>query len=524
MSFIDELKRRKVLPTGAAYIVGALAVWGAMDFAAEAFSLPSWILRNIVLASIIGFPLALAAAWFFDLRVESDTGRDTADAPHVVLKALGLAVGGGLVAFVLLALVLARSVPVGTVHEAIPGFGGRGAIAVLPFEDLSADGTNGHFADGIAEEILTSLQGWGLFPVISRGSTFGYRDQDVDTPTIASQLGVRYLLTGSVRRADEAVRVTAQLIDAEHDTQIWADRFDGDLSDIFAVQDAITEEIVTAIAPEITRSEMRRASVARPSDLEVWELGLRAQALILEGTHESALEALSLLELALERDPGYALAHARLAEITHNASNNLSREVGDDAAVAAMDEALVHARRAVELSPGLVEGRIWLGHLFLHHRQIPEGLAELTEAVQLNPSHAQARAEFGFGLAIQGEVDEALRELAMAFRLSPNDPRNDRIRSFEALAHLYAGNYAEAIRSARGVIDTAPDSPVMLIPRIVEISSLVREDRLEEARQRASEFPSYHGPVDWPAIARGAWTQAELDRVQADLRLLGMLD
>jgi len=524
MSLTAELKRRRILGTGTAYIVGALATWGAVDFAAEAFLLPGWILRATVIASVIGFPMALTGAWFLALRGGRDAQDTQADAPRVVLKALGLGVACGVAAFMVLAITSSRSAAIGVVDTEIPGFGGRGAIAVLPFADLSEDGADRHFADGIAEEILTSLQGWGVFPVISRGSTFGYRDQDIDIPTVASQLGVRYVLEGSVRMAGESVRVSARLIDAESDTQIWADRFDGSLIDIFAVQDAITEEIVTAIAPEITRSEMRRASVARPADLAAWELVLRAQALILSGTYESAIEARSLLELALEREPGYGLAYARLAEIAHDATLNLSREFGNEAAVAALGEALTHARRAVQLTPNLVDGRIWLGHLLLHHKQIAEGVVELHEAVRLNPSHAQAHAELGFGLAIEGNVDAAMQEFALAFRLSPNDPRNERIRTFEALAHLYAGNDADAIRSARAVIVGQPGSPVMIIPRIVEISALVRENRIEEARQRSAEFRSHHGAIDWAAIARGAWSQAELARVQADLRAAGALD
>ncbi len=521
-TLVAELKRRKVLRTGTAYVVGALAAWGAMDFAAEAFTLPSWILRNTVIASVIGFPLALIAAWFLDVRVEREGHNTPLDAPREVLKAVGLGVTCGVAAFLVLAFTLGRAIP--AIDSEVPGFGGRGAIAVLPFDDLSEGGENGHFADGIAEEILVSLQGWGIFPVISRGSTFGYRDEEIDIPTVASQLGVRYVLEGSVRRADETVRVSVRLIDAESDIQIWADRFDGSLSDIFAVQDAIAEEIVTAIAPEITRSEMRRTSEGRPSDLAAWELILRAQALILSGTYESALEARSLLELALEREPGYALAYARLAEIGHDASNNLSRQFGNDAAVAALEQALSDARRAVQLAPNLVDGRIWLGHLLLHDKQIVEGLVELEEAVRLNPSHAQARAELGFALALEGEVDAAMQELSLAVRLSPNDPRNDRIRTFEALAKLYAGNYEEAAHSARGVIDVQPESPAMIVPRVVEISALVRQGRLEEARERAAEYLSYLGEVDWPAIARGAWSREELGRVEDDLRSIGLLD
>ncbi len=524
MSLYSELQRRKVLQTGAAYVLGALTVCGAVDLATEAFPLPVSVLRHTIIGSIVGLPVALIAAWFLEVRFERNAGDSPTITPRVVIAALGLGIAGASIAFGF--LLATRSVTTSDEMDPAPsvaGFGERGAIAVLPFQDISPDAANQHLGDGIAEEVLTSLQGWGIFPVISRGSTFQYRDQTVDVPTVAKELGVRYVLEGSVQLAGDAVRVNARLVDAERDVQMWAERFEGERGDVFALQDRITEQIVTAIAPEVTRGEMRRTTRALPKDLAVWELVLRAQARILEGTYESQMEARGLLELALDREPDYALAHARLAEIGHDASNNLSREFGNAAAVAALDEALAISRRAVQLAPTLVEARIWYGHLLLHHRRLSEGLDELREAVRLNPSHAQAHAELGFGLALQGRVGEALEQIAIAFRLSPNDPRNDRIRTFEALANLYAGNAEEAARSARSAIDTQPGAPGMLVAAVVEISALMRDGRIDIARQRVAEFRGFYGELDWPAIVRGAWTEEELDRVEADLKAVGML-
>ncbi|HSM05402.1 MAG TPA: hypothetical protein VK858_12355 [Longimicrobiales bacterium] len=523
-SFFSELRRRKVLQTGATYVVGAVTVWGALEFSAEAFGLSSAVLRHAIVASAVGLPLALIASWFLDVRLEATGGEGTPSTANVVLASLSTGALAGTLVFA--GLVLTLPAP-DTDLESSPlvrEFGERGAIAVLPFDDLSPEAGHQHFADGVADEILTSLQAWGIFPVISKGSTTEYRERDADLPTVAAELGVRYLVEGSVRIVGDAVRVTCRLVDGETDTQLWADRIDGDLNDIFAVQEEISERIVTAIAPEMTRNEMRRASRAMPQEIATWELVLRAQALLARQTYEDAMQARDLLELALEREPRYALAYARLAEIGHDASNNMSREFGEAAAQVALDTALVHAGRAVQLDPSLVDAHIWLGHLLLHQKQVPEGVAELREAVRLNPSHAQAQAELAFGLAIQGDVEGSMRALELATSLSPNDPRNDRIRTFEAIAYLDAGEYARAAATARSLIRLRQGSPSVLVTAVVEIAALVREDRMDEARQRVDEFEASYGPLDWPALARGAWSDEELSRVRADLVAVGMLD
>jgi TolB-like protein len=393
----------------------------------------------------------------------------------------------------------------------IPGFGGRAAIAVMPFENLSEDDADLHFASGIPDDIVTSLQSWGVFPVISRNSTRAYDDRNLDLPSVASSLGVRYVLLGSVRTAGDRVRIATQLIDAESDTQIWASTFDRNMADVFAIQDEITQEIVTAIAPEMTRSEMGRGLVERPAELATWELIIRAQGLILEGTYDASVEARELLELAIGREPSYALAYARLAEISHGMSSYYPRSAGDQAA-AALGEAFEHARRAVQLSPSLVDARIWYGHLLLHRRQVEDGLVELREAVRISPS------------PIAGEVETALSEFSIAFRLSPNDPRSDRIHGFEAFAYLYANRNQEAVESARWVIDSQMGSGLSTFMYVVEIAALVREGRLEEALASGDEFEAFFGRMDWSAIERGAWSQAELDRVRENLTSVGMIE
>ncbi len=224
MGFWAELKRRKVLQTGATYAVGALALWGGIDLSAEAFGFPAAVLRYAVIASAIGLPLALIASWFLEVRLEGAVEEGPSSTPQVVLTSLGVGALVGALSFLGLVGTLGLAADSGGTSE-VTGFGERAAVAVLAFEDLSPDQSQVHFAEGIADEILTSLQAWGAFPVISRGSTFKYRNRPVDVPTIAAELGVRYVVEGGVRVNGDTVRVTCQLVDAETDTQLWADRF-----------------------------------------------------------------------------------------------------------------------------------------------------------------------------------------------------------------------------------------------------------------------------------------------------------
>jgi serine/threonine protein kinase len=397
------------------------------------------------------------------------------------------------------------------------------AVAVLPFENISDDTNSSHFGDGLVDDIITSLQGWGAFPVIARSSTRGYTERNIDFPSVAATLGVRYILIGTIRVAADTLRVNAQLIDAETGTQVWADQYDTRKANIFSVQDAITEQIVTALAPEITRNEMRRNTVTRPGDLATWELLIRAQSLIREGTYDSTLEAQALLEQSIERDPGYALSYARLAEVSHSLSVYHSPDVETGSAVQALARSLEYARKSVRMNPSLVDARIWYGHLLLHHRQIPEGVSELRQAVEINNSHAQAHAELGLGLAISGDVEGALSELEIASRLSPNDPRSDRIKTFEALAYLYAEDYPAAVETSRGIINAQPGSDLNIFAYVVWVSALTRQNLLEEARTVRSEYESYYGALDWTALQRSAWSQEQIDQVYQDLLLVGMV-
>jgi TolB-like protein len=519
----QDTAQRKILQTGAAYVAATLAIWGALDLAINAFTLPAGVLRAAMIASIIGFPFAIAFAWFVDRRGRLSGAANENDGAGPQLKGLAL---GAVAAAICFAILLTTTDMSNESDEeaAIVSSIDRAAIAVMPFENLSDDGRNAHFADGIADDVATSLQGWGVFPVISRSATRSYRGRTLDILDVAKQLGVRYLLVGSVRTSGDTIRVSAQLVDGESNAQLWAGRFESTTTDIFAIQDEITEKIVTAIAPEMTRDSMRLNVVGRPAELATWELFMRAQGLIVNSSsYDEAIEARSLVQAAIDREPGYAAAYTLLAEISHDMSGIYSSNIGDKASSAELDKALEYARSAVRLNPMLVDARVWLGHLLMHHRDIDRGVVELREAVRLNPSHARAHAELGFGLAIDGSIDEAFDEFERSSELSPNDPRSIRIKTFKAFGFLYAGRYEEAASISKEIIDSDRDNANNIWPYIIEVSALVRQGKLDNARVRVNEFEQQFGDLDWPGIERGAWSQEELDLVKSDLQSVGMV-
>jgi len=518
---VADSRFKKLFQACGGYIAASVAVWGVVDLAISAFSFPETALRSAMIASAVGLPVVAAATWM-SARAEErgEVARDHSVQVHGIFA-------GGLLAttvFVVL-LFVADPQPAPTPEAADIEVKSRAAIAIMPFANLSDEGSNEHFAIGVADDIVTNLQSWGLFPVIGRNVTEPYRGEAPDLVNVGEALGVRYLLIGSVRTAGNDIRVSAQLIDAESNEVIKAlGPFDRTRSDVFAIQDEISIQIVNSIAPEMLRREIQSASIDRPADLASWELVMRALGLTLQGKYEAARQAEELLRLAIEREPGYAAAYTRLAEIGHDLSTtSYATIIGNDAATDALNEALANARMAVRANPALVDARIWYGHLLLHHRQVEAAIGELREAVRLSPSHGQAHAELGFGLAITGDLDAAFNEFQIASQLSPNDPRSTRIRTFEAFGYLYSQRYEEAADLARQVVVDNPGSARLTLTYLIDISSLVRLNRVDVARQRVDEYLEQFGALDWPAVTRAAWSEEQLALVKADVESLGML-
>ncbi|MGO4450333.1 adenylate/guanylate cyclase domain-containing protein [Phyllobacterium sp. TAF24] len=319
------------------------------------------------------------------------------------------------------------------------------AIAVLPFQDMSADKDQEYFADGIAEDIITGLARNQAFFVIARNSSFTYRGGAVDIKQVAGELGVRYVLEGSVRRSGSRVRITAQLIDAATGNHIWAEQFDRQMDDVFAVQDDITASIVGVVTPELIGAEMKRARRKDPANLNAWDYMMRANWHAWRWTKEDSAAAKDFVLKAIAIDPNQARARVvyamcKIVDVLYAWSPNPQ---------AAMAEAQDMARLAVELDDRDAEAHTILGSVALFMRRFDDARRCLETAIDLNPNLAFARMWGGGYYALAGEIESARETLKMAIRLSPRDPANYWTFAFFGMAEFADGHYDAAAEWAR---------------------------------------------------------------------------
>ena len=317
----------------------------------------------------------------------------------------------------------------------------RPSLAVLPFVNMSGDAEQEYFADGITEDIITALSKLRWFFVIARNSSFIYKGKAVDVKRVARELGVRYVLEGSVRKSGNRVRITAQLIDAATGNHIWAERYDGELTDIFDLQDQVTTRVVGAIAPKLEQVEIERAKRKPTKSLDAYDHYLRGMASLHQWTRESSDEALRLFYRAFELDPGFASAYGMAAWCF--VLRKANRWMADSAREIA--EAARLARRAVDLGADDATALSGAGYalVFVAH-DLDYGSAILDQALALNPNHALALINSGWTKAFLGEPDMAIKHVTDAMRLSPLDPMSFRALGAVALAHFVAGRYDEA--------------------------------------------------------------------------------
>jgi TolB-like protein len=346
---------------------------------------------------------------------------------------------------------------------------------VLAFQNLSGDPAQEYFADGIVEEIIGALSRVRWLFVIARGSSFVYKGRAVDVKQIARELGVRYILDGSVRPAAGRVRIAAQLIDAGSGGQLWADRFDGDIADIFDLQDQVTARVVGAIAPELERAEIERSRKKPTASLGAYDYFLRGIAEVHKWKRDANLEAKRFFEMAIELDPGFAAAWGMAARCLSQ------RKAGGWTTDPAADVAEVRrlARRAVELGPddALALATAGIGLAFVAG-DIRDGGALLKRALALNPNLAATWLFIGWATIWNGEPEPAIEHLAQAMRLSPHDPQFALMEAATGFAHFFAGRDGEAIAWARRSVLTQPDHR---IGTLILAASLASDGRSAEA-------------------------------------------
>lgn len=335
-----------------------------------------------------------------------------------------------------------------------PAIPDKPSIAVLPFESMSDDPEQQYFADGVVEEIITALSRFsGLF-VIARNSSFTYKGCAVDVKQVGRELGVRYVLEGSVRRGGDRVRITGQLIDASTGVHLWADRFDGGPKDIFDLQDQVTASVVGAIVPRLEEAEIERAKRKPTESLDAYDYYLRGTENFYQNTRESIDRAMPLFARATELDPAFAAAYAAgaICYIRRQASGWMAdrgKEVREAARLAraavafGKDDAVVLARAGHVLADVVHEFEA--GQLFIER------------ALALNPNCAIAWQASGWQMVYTGDPDTAIRRFAQFKRLSPLDLLMPFALSGSAFAHFFAGRYDEACSLAERVLQESPN-------------------------------------------------------------------
>jgi TolB-like protein len=353
----------------------------------------------------------------------------------------------------------------------------RPSIAVLPFLNLSGDPGQDYFVDGVVEDIIAAMSRMsGLF-VIARNSSFTYKNRVVDVKQVGRELGVRYVVEGSLRKSANRVRITGQLVDATTGANLWSERFDGRIDDIFALQDQMTASIVGSIAPQLQRAEIERAKHKPTECLDAYDYYLRATANLHRGTREAVDEALALLDRAIELDADYApaLAMAGWCHFWRKVNgwmNDRTREIAEGTRL---------ARRAVELGSDDAIALTRAGHALAHLAgDLDAGLALLDRAKLLNPNLAAAWFLGGFVRVWRGDSEGAIEHFAQAIRLSPLDPEMYRMQAGMAAAHLFAGRFDEA---ASWAAKSFRDLPSFLMVVAITAASHALAGRADEAQQ-----------------------------------------
>src|ERR1700730_8635099 len=329
-------------------------------------------------------------------------------------------------------------------HPALPE---RPAIAVLPFINMSGDRQQEYFSDGISEDIITALSKLRWFFVIARNSSFMYKGKAVHLKQVAEELGVGYVLEGSVRKVGDRVRITAQLNDVTTGSHIWAERYDRNFADVFAVQDEITDAIVAAIEPQLYAAENFHARRKPPNSMDAWDLVMRALSHYWRVTRQDNVVAQALLEKAIAIDPNYGQALGVLAT-----SHSFGAHMGwaDMSTVAPIAQrAALSAVRADGEDPWAHHG---LAYVYLFARRFEDSLAEFELALQLNPNFSLAQAFYGVALCYCGRWEEGDLAVRRALRLSPRDPFSALYYGIAAYAQFIGHHYDEAIRLSHEAI------------------------------------------------------------------------
>jgi TolB-like protein len=351
------------------------------------------------------------------------------------------------------------------------------SIAALPFLNLSGDAEQDYFIDGVVEDIISALSRIRWLFVIARNSSFTYKNRAVDVKQVSRELGVRYVLEGSVRKSSNRVRITGQLIDATTGVHLWGERFEGTLDDLFDLQDQVATSVVGAIAPQLERAEIERALRKPTESLDAYDYYLRGIANFHQGTRQAIDDALPLFQSAFERDPRFASAYGMAASCHYwrKMNNWMSDRVSELAEGARL------ANRALELGANDPVALTRAGHSLAHFGgDLDRGIAAVDRALVLNPNLSTAWSLSGFQRISVGEHHDAVERFARAMRLSPLDPETFQMQTGTAMAHMFAHRFEDASSWA--------DKASRELPNILRVSAFSAAShalagRMDEAKR-----------------------------------------
>jgi TolB-like protein/Tfp pilus assembly protein PilF len=462
-TFFTELKRRRVYSVAVAYVVVA---WLFIQVATQVFpffDVPNWVVRLVVLLTIVGFPIAVVCAWAFEMtpegiKLEGDIDRRITRKTGRKLTALIVivaAAAAGVTVFRFLdwqqAVEVAKQPPLTVAIESK-------SIAVLPFENLSEEKANAYFADGMQDEILINLARIADLKVISRTSVMQYKtDAQRNLREIGQQLGVAFLLEGRVQRVTNRVRVNAQLIDSRSEASVWAQTYDRDLADVFAIQSEIAKAIAAQLQAKLSPNEKKAIEQPPTTDLAAFDLYSRAKSLLLKADFSATYEpdirkAIELLDEAVKRDPSFFDAYCQLAY----AHEYLYGLTGSDHTPARLALAEAAVQAATRLRPDAAETHLARAqYLYYGLRDYVGALAELEIARQGLPNDPRLFEVTGYILRRRGQQEEGLQNLKRAAEL---DPRNFLTLQQIALSYQFLGRYADAIAALDRALAIVPDS------------------------------------------------------------------
>lgn len=373
----------------------------------------------------------------------------------------------------------------------VAGFGGRPTIAVLPFEDMSARSEHAYLADGLVEDLITQLSANRWFPVIARNSTFAYKGRSVDVREVSRELGARFVVEGSVQVAGARVRVHVQFIDGVSGEHLYAQRYDREMSDVFALQDELVQDIIGAVEPGITRIDRLSVATKPPADLTSWECLKRGMESLYRGSRDDLLEARALFEQSLELDSQQAVGWSCLSQ-SHSVAlmNGFAENTGD-----AIEEAIRTAERAIREDPGDALGPATLALARTLARDFDAAARLFERALELNPSQAPSYWGLGTIRLMQGEGAEATRWIERAIRLSPHDPVLSQMEAYLAAAHASLGDMEEALRHARRSAELRPDQPFGPLLVAACAGHLGYTDEAIQARDALARLAPGFGPA-----------------------------